>query len=52
MDDPLEITLDGPLLEIVRRLAANEEMTVDDWVIARLSQSVARFKAGLEEPPT
>jgi hypothetical protein len=51
MDNPLEITLDGPLLEVVRRLAANESMTVEDWVIARLTQSVALFRAGLEEPP-
>ena len=52
MNDPFEITLDGPLLEMVRRVAANEDMTVEDWVTARLTQSVARFKAGLEEPPT
>lgn len=52
MDEPLEITLDGPLLEGVRRLAANEDMTVEEWVIARLTQSVVRFKAGVEETST
>ena len=52
MDEPLEITLDGRLLEAVRQLAANEHMTVEDWLIARLTQSVARLKTDVEAPPT
>lgn len=51
MHNPLEITLGGPLLETVRRLAANENMTVEDWVIAhavrRTLQSQPRTTASL-----